>query len=315
MRVVITGGAGFIGDAVAAALREAGHAVVVADTAQRLARIDAAAHGCEALAFDFSRDAPPAGLFQDAAALVHLGCTTHPSHSMDAMAFDATSNIGPSIRLFEAARDAGVGRVVFASSGGTVYGAPSSLPVNEDAPTHPLSAYGVSKLAIEHYLSLIPGVRGISLRVGNPYGPGQLQGAAVGVVARYLTCVARSEPLEIWGDGSTVRDYVAIADVARAFVCAVTGDLPAGPYNVGSGVGTSLGKVIEAVFTAAQREVPVVQRPARNYDVPAIVLDCSRFSDCSGWHADTSFQVGVDALWRIAVDRHGAAGQRAGMRP
>jgi UDP-glucose 4-epimerase len=298
VRVLVTGAAGFLGSAVTGALERAGFIVRIADTAARLQSCADLSGEREVWTYDFSAQAPPRGMLEGVDALVHLGCTTNPAHSMAAMAFDADSNIGPSIRLFEAAAGAGIGRVVFSSSGGTIYGAPARLPVDENAATRPLSAYGVSKLAIENYLAIQPGLLGVSLRVANPYGAFQLRGAAIGVIARYLLAVSRGEPLEVWGDGSVVRDYIAVADVADAFVAAVgqPGLVP-GPYNIGTGSGTSIAGIIAMIFDATGRQVPVVHRPARGYDVPAIVLDCGLFSKRTGWRAGTDLKDGIAELW------------------
>lgn len=299
MRVLIVGAAGFIGCGVARALEGAGIGVRLADTATRLERCRDLLAGQDARVFDFSTQRAPPGLLDGIDAMIHLGCTTNPAHSMDAMAFDADSNIGSSIRLFEAARDAGIRRVVFSSSGGTVYGVPAELPVRESAATDPLSAYGVSKLAIEKYLAICPGVDGISLRLANPYGVFQLRGAAVGVIARYLLVVSRGGPLEVWGDGSVVRDYIAIDDVAEAFVAAASGrDVAPGAYNIGSGSGASIADIIDIVFRVSGRRVPVNYLAARGYDVPAIVLESSRFARETGWQARTELTDGIMALWQ-----------------
>jgi UDP-glucose 4-epimerase len=160
----------------------------------------------------------------------------------------------------------------------------------------------VSKLAIEHYLSLYPQLGGISLRVANPYGAYQLIGTAVGVIAHYVAAVRDNLPIEVWGDGSVVRDYIAIADVIEAFRIAATSDtLPAGGYNVGSGAGSSVNEIITAVFAAAGREVPVNYLQGRPYDVPAIVLDSTRFKEMTSWAARTSLHDGIAALWAQCV--------------
>jgi len=309
VRVLIVGGAGFLGSGLAQALRARHWSPRVLDTAPRLA---AAAHlleGVPTAAFDFSRDAADPALFAGHDALVHLACTTNPAQSMDAIAWDAESNIAPSVRLFDAARAAGVARVVFSSSGGTVYGAPARLPVAESDATRPLSAYGVSKLAIENYLALYPDLRGVSLRVANPYGPYQLIGTAVGVIARYVATVARREPIEVWGDGSVVRDYIAVSDVVAAFTAALaTPELVPGAYNVGNGAGESVNEIVAAVFAAAGYQVPVNYLPARPYDVPAIFLDSSRFRAGTGWAPKVDLEAGVRDLWAAA---QGAARLRA----
>jgi UDP-glucose 4-epimerase len=300
VRVALVGGAGFIGCAVAEALARRGDAPVLLDLPRRLEATADLAPGAPRVAFDFATAVDPTPAVAGFDALVHLGSTTHPARSMASMHYDAASNIAPSLALFEAAARRGIPRVVFASSGGTVYGAPSSLPVDEEAATRPLSAYGVSKLAVERYLALVPGVAGVSLRIANPYGIFQLRGAPVGVIANYARRLAHGEPLEIWGDGSSVRDYIAIEDVATAFLAALGDVLPAGVYNVGSGQGVRLDEVIRLLFEVAGRHAPVHRLPARGFDVPAIVLDCSRLRSACGWAPRTDLPTGIAALWEAA---------------
>lgn len=298
MRVLIVGAAGFIGDAVADALVDAGVEVRLADTRRRLDRRGDVFTGREVREFDFSTQVASGELLDGVDALIHLGCTSNPGRSMEDMAFDANSNIGPSIRLFESAASAGVKRVLFASSGGTVYGAPGQACVTESSPTLPISAYGVSKLAIERYLAICPGICGVSLRIANPYGAGQLRGSAVGVIARYLQAVSRDQALEVWGTGSVVRDYIAIGDVAQAFVAGtLKHDMIPGSYNIGSGEGASIYDIIARIFAITERRVPVEYQEARGYDVPAIVLDSSLFRLQTGWLPRTGLDEGISQLW------------------
>ncbi|QDH71034.1 NAD-dependent epimerase/dehydratase family protein [Marilutibacter alkalisoli] len=309
MRVVIVGGAGFIGSALAQSLLAKGLRPLVLDTATRLAKANETLRDIATATFDFTMDRNAEALFEGADALVHLACTTNPAHSMESIAWDAESNIAPSIRLFDASVKAGVRRVVFASSGGTVYGAPQRLPVVETDPTLPLSAYGVSKLAIENYLALYSGLEGISLRVANPYGAYQLGGATIGVIARYVSEVMAGRSPEVWGDGSVVRDYIAIEDVVSAFHAALTSEvLRSGAYNIGSGVGTSINQVIDAIREASGRALDAKYLPGRTYDVPAIVLDSSRFANATGWSCRLPFGDGVGKLWQKAQALHAGTG-------
>lgn len=310
MTVVLLGGAGFIGLAVAEALARAGARPLVADGARRLAR---AARGLAAIGNGGAeshvvepgdRRALAAAL-AGAEAVIHLAWTSVPASSMAAIAEDARDNVVASVEVLQAAVEAGVGRFVFVSSGGAVYGRAARLPAREDDPTEPISAYGVGKLAVEKYVSLFSaahGLPGVTLRLSNPFGPYQLAGTPVGVVARMVQRVASGEAIEIFGDGSTVRDYLEIGDAAEALALAADpGRLPPGLYNVGSGEGRSLSEVAATVGAVSGRTPELVHRPARGFDVPAIVLDTERLRAASGWWPEVPFTEGVARLWRAAA--------------
>jgi UDP-glucose 4-epimerase len=307
MRVVIVGGAGFIGTAVALGLRRDGCDVAVLDSPRRIDRVRDLLSGIECHPFDFSSgDARP--FLRSGDVLVHLACPTNPASSMRSFGHDAESNILPSIRLFDAAADAGVRRVVFASSGGTVYGAPRRLPVREDEMSAPLSAYGVSKVAVEQYLSLYRGFLPISLRIGNPYGEYQLRGTTIGVMARYLRAALDGDAIEVWGDGSVVRDYIDIDDVVSAFRLALAvEDLPAGAYNIGTGTGTSVAEIIDIISDLSHRRLEIRRLEARGYDVPSIILDPGRFAQATGWSPKTGVVEGLGRMWRSAQGATGGA--------
>lgn len=306
MRVLIVGGAGFIGCALASRLKDIGIECSVLDSSRRIARSRDLLANVECVVFDYTQDDPErvfggTGVGMGTA-LVHLGCATTPARSMQSLEFDARSNIVSSLRLFDAAESAAIGKVVFASSGGTVYGAPGALPVSESAPTQPISAYGISKLAIEQYLSLYKSITGISLRIANPYGPYQLRGVPVGVIARYVQALRSGEDIEVWGDGGIVRDYIAIEDLVDAICRALcTVDIAPGAYNVGSGFGASINDVIQLLFTAADRRARVRYLEARKYDVPAIILHSDKLGTATGWTPATPLGEGLARLWEASA--------------
>ena len=302
-RTILLGGAGFLGTAIARDLCDAGQDVLVLDLLARLTAAAPLLEGIETRAFAFPALDGLADCLAGADALVHLAWTTTPASSMQDLARDAAQNIAPSVALFQEAGRAGVGRVIFSSSGGTVYGDPETLPVPEHAAGGALSGYGVSKLAVENYLALEArqaGFTGVSLRVGNPYGPFQLRGTAIGVIANYLAQIHAGRAPEVWGDGTVVRDYIHIRDVAAAMRTALTApDLPGGAYNIGSGTGHSSNDIFEAIRRTTGTGLELRHRPARGFDVDTIVLDTGRFRAATGWAPAVDLETGIAELWDI----------------
>lgn len=206
-------------------------------------------------------------------------------------------NLQGSLRLLEACRQAGVRRVVFISSGGTVYGRLQQSPVPEDHPTFPICSYGIVKLAIERYLHLFKVLHGLDytiLRVSNPYGPFQSTNGLQGAVQVFVSKLLRHESIEIWGDGSVVRDFLHIDDL----VCALqlSAQMPegmSGIYNVGSGHGTSLNELLEALTLVSGLSSTRVYRPSRPYDVPHSVLDITKIGAELDWKPLVSLEDGL----------------------
>jgi UDP-glucose 4-epimerase len=207
--------------------------------------------------------------------VVHLVSTTLPKSSNEDPIFDVETNVVGTLKLLEAMVARQVSRMVFISSGGTVYGNPLYLPVDEAHPTDPLVSYGVTKLAIEKYLRIFErthGIRSIVLRVANPYGERQRVETAQGAVGVFLHHALNGIPLDIWGDGSVTRDYVYVGDVAEAFALAINYMGEKRVFNISSGVGVTLNELIGLVEDALGR--PVVRRylPGRPFDVRVSVL-------------------------------------------
>lgn len=305
-RTVIIGGAGFLGTALAQGLLAEGRKVCVLDLPDRIDAVEDILEGVETLPFGF----PALDGLDDALVgvetLIHLACTTTPASSMQDMARDAAENIAPSVAIFQAAGRAGVSQIIFASSGGTVYGDPTILPVPENAAGGPLSAYGVSKLAIENYLHLTAkqtGFTGISLRIGNPYGPFQLRGTTVGLIANYLAQVHAGYAPEVWGDGSVIRDYIHISDLVSAVSGVLaTRDLKSGAYNVGSGEGRSIIEIYAAICQITGTSLDLKYRPARGFDVSEIYFDTTRLRAATGWAPRVSLEAGIEELWNIILE-------------
>ncbi|MGH7701065.1 MAG: NAD-dependent epimerase/dehydratase family protein, partial [Gemmatimonadales bacterium] len=261
-RVLITGGAGFIGSHVADAHLAAGDDVTVLDDLSSGARsnVPAAARFVEGdVRSAEARALVATGGF---AILNHHAAQMDVRRSVADPVFDAQVNVLGLLNLLEGARAGGVRRVVFASSGGTVYGESQALPLAEEAPKFPASPYGTAKLAAEYYLATyaqLYGLEAVALRYSNVYGPRQRADGEAGVVAIFGRRILAGEPLIIYGDGEQTRDMVFVGDVAEANVAAATCALPpldavdARAWNIGTGVETSVNRLAELLAAAAGR--------------------------------------------------------------
>jgi len=239
-RCVVLGANGFIGNHLCRTLLAAGHQVVAFDIARDFGALgDVAGERLETVSGDFLDRATVRQALRGSDWVFHLVSTTLPASSNENMVFDVQSNVVASVELLEECRHQGVEKLVFASSGGTVYGVPESLPATEDTPTRPVVSYGISKLMIEKYCYLFRhqfGLNSICLRLANPFGPGH-HGAAQGAISVFLKRLLQNQPITLWGDGGVVRDYLYIADAARAFLQAARYRGSRHVFNIGSGRG------------------------------------------------------------------------------
>jgi UDP-glucose 4-epimerase len=230
--------------------------------------------------------------------VIHLVSSTNPRSSNEDRVYDAETNIIGSVRLLDECLAANVRRVVVASSGGTIYGVNSAERIPEEAPTNPICAYGISKLAIEKYLFLYHRQLGLdfsALRIANPYGGDQSSPATIGLgaIAVFFERIIQSRPIEVWGDGEVVRDYVHIADVVSAFVAATFGPSPNAAINIGTGEGTSLTELIEEIGSIVGSPPIVRYAAARSVDVPRNVLDVKRADELLDWRPSIQLNAGL----------------------
>ena len=230
----------------------------------------------------------------------HFVSTTLPKTSNDDPIYDVRSNLVDTIQLLESCVEAGVRKVIFASSGGTVYGPPETLPITEDHPTAPISSYGIVKLAIEKYLSLFHHLYGLDyavLRISNPYGPYQDPGGQQGAVGVFLNRLYTGRPITIWGDGEVVRDYLYVSDLVDALELAALIESREKVLNIGSGEGLSLNALIRCISEVVGEHPAVEYLPARPLDVPASVLNVGRAKSALGWEPETGLAEGIERTW------------------
>ena len=300
MKCLILGGAGFLGSHFADHLLSAGHTVRLFDRFEAVkTNIQHLLPQTELVQGDFGNHAIVNDVTRDIDVVYHLISTTLPKTSNDDMVFDVTTNLVPTLHLLDACRQNGVKKVIFVSSGGTVYGVPQHVPVPESHPTNPICSYGIHKLAIEKYLNLFHELHGIDyavMRVANPYGERQRADGSQGAIAVFLGKMLRNAPIEIWGDGSVVRDYVYVHDVAVAAEMLANYSAAAGgprTFNIGAGHGLSLLEIVDGLGIALGRKAEIRFAAARALDVPTNVLDISLAQKHVGWTPRVVFAEGL----------------------
>jgi len=296
-RSLVLGGGGFLGGHLVEALQDAGARVRVFDRVPRRATAACVAPTTEWYEGDFGNRGDVAGALDGCDVAFHLVATTMPRASNEDPVHDLESNLLPTVRFLDLALERGVNKVVFASSGGTVYGNLLTVPVPETHPTQPLCSYGIHKLAIEQYLHLYQALHGLPycvLRLANPFGERQRSDASQGAVAVFLDLALRGKEVTVWGDGSAIRDYVYVGDVARAFCLAATYESPAGVFNIGSGRGHSVNELLSAIEQLLGRRVPRRYVEGRPFDVPVNVLDTTLAGRALGWQPSVPFRDGLE---------------------
>lgn len=296
MRVLVVGGNGFIGSHVVDALLQQGIEVVVFDCSRE--RFRPPLPNVNYVAGDLNDSGSLESAMSHAIdSVVHLASTTSPLTSHGNPISDL-ENIAGALRLLELCVKRDVKRILYASSGGTVYGIPEILPIPEDHPTEPLCSYGIAKLVIEKYFHLYNHVSGLAtvvLRIANPYGVRQSPDSAQGVVPVFMSKMIQGNPLTLWGDGSVVRDFVNVRDLARLFILALTSEAT-GVFNAGSGIGTSISELLELISVQLGVRPRIIRENARKFDVPAVILDCKKAKSVYSWEPRITLAEGLTEL-------------------
>jgi UDP-glucose 4-epimerase len=298
MKVLAVGGNGFIGCHLVCALQAGGHDVTV--TGRRPHPVRPLPEGVRYRSASLGDKAVLSAMLVGVDAVVHLASATVPATADRNPSEDVAQNLLETLALLEAMDRAGVRRLLFLSSGGTVYGRPETVPVPETHRLAPTCSYGIVKVAIESYLELharTAGLRPVVIRASNPYGPLQGNVGVQGIVGTFMQRLRDGRPIEIWGDGSVVRDYVFVTDLVGLCIAALESERT-GVYNGGSGVGTAVSDIARLVQQVTGREAEILYRSGRQLDVPVSVLDSTRARSDFGWVAKTQLADGIARTWR-----------------
>ena len=297
-RCLVLGGCGFLGSVVVRYLVAQGWNVRVFDKeGVDTWRLNSVFSKIDFMTGDFLNVADLAVAIIDMPTVLHFIGTTIPQSSMNDIHYDIETNVLPTVNLLELMREKPGQKLIYASSGGTVYGiAQQNRPLVETDSKEPISSYGVSKLMIEKYIQLFGHNFGLPytiLRFANPYGESQYVGRPQGAVGVFLHKVLRGEEIMIWGDGTVVRDYIYEADIASAVMRMLNSNTINRVYNVGSGKGTTLNELIKLIFETTGITCPVTYDNSRKFDVPYNVLDTTKIYQDTGWVPSNALSDGL----------------------
>ena len=293
---LVIGGAGYIGTHLVPELLATGRRVTV--LGRKATPLYELPEGIAYVSGDFGQRDLISSLLDRHQEVVHLAYATVPNTSFENPLADLLQNLPPTVQLFSEAADRGV-KLVLVSSGGTVYGEAIKLPIREDHPTKPISPYGVTKLTLENYAHLYAvthGLKFICIRPANAFGVGQLPFVGQGFISTAMASAMRGQPIRIFGQTGTIRDYLYASDLTAGIISALQMGHLSETYNLGSGVGLSNMDVIKAMAPLMKElgcEVRVEHLPERAFDVKANVLDTTKLQAHTGWKPKVEFDDGL----------------------
>lgn len=306
MKIVVLGGNGFIGKHLVSKLSvtNAKDEIVVFDRIRT--------NDTESASFfneianvtlvpgDFFNSSDVANVLTGADYVFHLVSTTNPAASNNNPLIDIDTNIRASVELFQRCVDKGVKKVLFPSSGGTVYGDIDSLTISEGALPEPFSPYGIGKLTIEHYLRYFKRSHGLDYciyRVANPFGPGQNVLGKQGVIPIFMYRLLTNQPIEIYGDGSMTRDYIYVEDLVNMIATTFEKNNKHDVYNLGSGSGTTVNELVKSIETRSGKTFEKVSKDTPSTYTKNSVLNIDRFIEEFSVEPKTSLDDGIEKTW------------------
>ncbi len=300
-RIIVLGGLGFIGTHLSRALLDAGYQVRVFD------RLFGSRKGIEdieglveVIEGDIARLEDMSEALKGCAVGIHLAHSTAPGSSMKDPVYDVQTNLVPLVRWLPLLGQTDLRKLIYVSSGGVVYGSPRMIPINEDHPTNPVSSYGITKLAMEKYIALYAEMAGVDYKICRPsnvYGENQHLNIGQGAIGVFLEHGLKGRPIEIWGDGRVVRDYLYIRDLVSAIMDIVNYEGEEHVFNIATGVGLSLNGLIEIIQGQLRLPLKVIYKSGRRFDVSSNILDRSRLQRETGWEPKISITEGIRLVY------------------
>lgn len=300
MNIIIFGAAGFIGTNLVIELaKDKGNEITLVDKDRMYFKTIEGLNipNLNYVQSDLSLDTDYDELVEGQELVYHLLSTTVPTTSNQHISEELKANVVLSANLFEACVKKNVSKVVFISSGGTVYGKESKCPLNEKTPTNPITSYGIQKVSIEKLLYLYNYMYGLDyriIRLANPYGPYQRPNGVLGAVTTFTYKALRNEEIVVYGDGSVVRDFIYIDDAIRGIQMIVNGIDCHHTFNLGCGYGTSIKQVLDTIERALNLTLNIRYTEARKVDVPVNYLDIKRFETAYGSLNPISLEAGIE---------------------
>ncbi|HMS65435.1 MAG TPA: NAD-dependent epimerase/dehydratase family protein [Ignavibacteria bacterium] len=305
---IVYGGGGFIGSHLCEELLNKGYDVTLFDK-KSFSRdnIEHIEDKIKIIEGDFNNEIDIKNSLKGMNYVFHLVSSTLPASSNENMVYDVESNLISSIKLFKLCLNVKINKLVFLSSGGTVYGIPDIIPVKELYFSNPICSYGIVKRTIEEYLFLFSKISGLNynvFRLANPYGEKQNPHAAQGAVAVFINKAINNETIEIWGDGEVVRDYIYIKDAVSALTASIITNSRESVFNLSSGKGYSLNQIIDIIKKVSGKEVKIKYKSARNIDVPVSVLDNELLKKTFNWKPEIDIEEGINKTYHYLLNQN-----------
>ncbi len=302
------GGGGFIGSHLAEKLLDAGYSVRIFDIRNFSHKnISSLINKLEIVEGDFNNSKDIRSALIDIDYVFHLVSCTIPSNSMINPVFDIETNLVSSVRLLEeCVLNNKIKSFTFISSGGTVYGVPKIIPIPETHPLAPLNSYGIIKNTIENYCSLYRKIYGLNCRIfrlSNPYGEHQNPHGLQGVIPVFLNKAITGEEIEIWGDGSVVRDYIYIGDVTEVLTTSLKVVSDDFIFNIGTGEGHSLNDILGVIEKIVNKRINIKYQQARTFDVQVNILDISKIKSVFTWEPQVGLKQGIEKIYNHLLQK------------